>query len=146
MGEAVIAPYLLALVISANPVSVEPPTERVDLIEANAHYDLNGVLLLRQAIFYEWDDFTARHQVVAWRLIKTDATAPRACEDGYEMVWSEGGRHLRVTAPKYRATWTQIDPEVMERRHLPSDQRKGIFNEKRPTKDGTDPLPPAPPQ
>ncbi len=133
---------LLMLAFAAQPVSAELPTERVDLIETNTLYDLNGVLLLRQGIFYDWDEFTERYQIAAWRMIKTDANLPRPCEGGYEMVFVEGGGHRRVFAPKFRESWTQSDPEILERKHLPSDQRRGIFQKRVDVK--SDPLPPAP--
>ena len=119
---------ILALAFAASPASVELPTERVDLIERNAYYDQDGKLLLTQALFFEWCDREARYQVLAWRLIKTPANEPRPCRDGgYEMIWSEGGKLLRVTAPAMRESFTQFDPEIAEQKHLPKDQRKGIF-------------------
>lgn len=138
----------LALV-ATSPAQVELPTERVDLIERNSYFDENGAALLDQALFYRWDAHAERYQVVAWRLIKGAANEPRPCDDGYEVVWMEGGKHLRVSAPKYRETWTQYDPEMLERKHLPPDLRAGIFKRQTPKMalppDGRDPLPPAPP-
>lgn len=52
---------------------------------------------------------------------------PRACDEGYETVWREGAATCRVVAPKFRESHTQYDPELMERKHLPREERRELF-------------------
>lgn len=103
--------------------------EQVDLIEVNHYYDENGAHLLDQILFYEWDGREARYQVRAWRLLKTPQQYPRpvAAGQGYETTWREGASTRVVRSPKFRETWTQYDPELLERRNLPREERRELF-------------------
>lgn len=119
---------LLASLVAA-PSSHEESGERVDLIEVNHYYDENGKHILDQVLFYEWDDREARYQVRAWRLLKVPSQFPRPCANGqgYETTWREGKDARVVQAPKFRETWTQYDPELLERRVLPREERHELF-------------------
>lgn len=103
--------------------------EQVDLIEVNHYYDENGAHLLDQILFYEWDGREARYQVRAWRLLKSPQQYPRPSIDGqgYETTWREGASMRVVRSPKFRETWTQYDPELVERRNLPREERRELF-------------------
>ena len=103
--------------------------EEVDLIEVNHYYDENGAHLLDQILFYEWDGRESRYQVRAWRLLKSPHQYPRPEIDGegYETTWREGATTRVVRSSKFRETWTQYDPELLERRNLPREERRELF-------------------
>jgi hypothetical protein len=103
--------------------------EQVDLIEVNHYYDENGAHLLDQILFYEWDGREARYQVRAWRLLKSPQQYPRPVADGqtFETTWREAGAMRVVRSSKFRETWTQYDPELLERRNLPREERRELF-------------------
>lgn len=129
----VIVGILIAFVVwaveakGASPVIVSLAVERVDLVEVNHYYDENGTLLLDQAILYDWCDVTGRYQVRGWRLLKKASEYPRTEPEGYSLTLREG----RIEARKYRESWTQHDPELTERKWLPSDERRELFARKR---------------
>lgn len=101
--------------------------ERVDLLEVNHYYDENGAHLLDQILFYEWDAKEAIYQVRAWRLLKVATQYPKSINEGYETKWREGASQRRVISKKFRETWTQYDPELLERRNLPREERRELF-------------------
>jgi len=117
----------LALTMSAY---VSAPSEvvindKVDLIEVNHYHDARGQHVFDQLIFYDWSSQKRRFQVRAWRLIKTENQMPRRdYRTGTWMVrWHDDGVMREVTAASRRETWTQYDPELVERENLPQEQR-----------------------
>lgn len=145
-------PLIAAILLAASPVNLPEKTDACDLIEVNHYFDENGALLLNQILFWEWDSREARYQVRSWRLVKRPSMYPQACAEGFETTWREGPMQVRVTAPKFRETWTQYDPELIERKHLAHEERRELFTGKQPTpaippqiRDWIqdDPLPPA---
>lgn len=113
----------------------DPLIDRVDLIEINHVYDGAGKPIHTQAIFYAWRPHQGRHDVLAWRLLKTDdARQPlpgqypeRDWRTGeWIMVFTEGHYLREVRAAHFRETWTQYDPEVAERDNLPKQKRTGL--------------------
>ena len=99
--------------------------DRVDLVEINHLYDLNGRLVINQLIFYEWDSASQRFQIRAWRLLKTNSQLPRRCweKDCYVCHWRDMNVMRKVYADNVRETWTTYDPEVLERNMFPIEQR-----------------------
>ncbi|MFO0869907.1 MAG: hypothetical protein U0935_13315 [Pirellulales bacterium] len=106
----------------------EVTVDRVDLVEVNHFYDDQGKLVLDQLIFYDWCSAACRFQVRAWRLLKTPAQLPqREAVDGqYVARWHDGHILRKVYARQFRETWTQFDPELMEREYLPKDKRRDL--------------------
>lgn len=102
--------------------------ERVDLVEVNHFYDEQGRLVFDQTIFYDWSAAHSRYMVRAWRLVKNPAQLPqRDWQDGgYVAVWHDGEVLRHVGAESMRETWTQYDPELVEREYLPKEQRKDL--------------------
>jgi hypothetical protein len=102
--------------------------DRVDLIEVNHFYDEKGKLFLEQLIFYDWCPKTSHYNIRTYRLLKDPLEVPRRnYEDrGYVVIWREGPAVRKVYATAVRESWTQYDPEIAERRHLPKDQRKSL--------------------
>lgn len=101
----------------------------VDLIELNHFVDEEGREVFRQLIFYDWSATSHRFHVRAWRLVKHESQLPQRQwkPDGYHCTWMDEGLRREVTAPQMRETWTQQDPERLNRKYLPEDQRVPLF-------------------
>jgi hypothetical protein len=103
-------------------------TDQVDLIEYNHFYDEQGRHVFDQLIFYEWSRSESRYQIRDWRLIKTSTQIPYrdVRRNLYVVSWHDG-QHLReVRSDQIRETWTQYDPELVERSVLPKEQRREL--------------------
>lgn len=114
--------------LSASVVSVPDRSvikDEVDLIEVNHYHDARGEHVFDQLIFYDWSNQKRRFQVRAWRLIKTESQLPRRDyrQGNWLVRWHDDGVLREVTAASRRETWTQYDPELIERENLPQDQR-----------------------
>jgi hypothetical protein len=114
----------------------EVARETVDLIEVNHFYDEQGRLVFDQVIFYDWSEGDSRYMVRAWRLVKSPTQLPQRDwkSGGYVALWQDcgqGGEVLRrVHSQSIRETWTQHDPELVEREYLPKERRKELQNVK----------------
>lgn len=99
--------------------------ESVDLVEVNHFYDENGRLVFDQIIFYDW--IYSNYRVVAWRLVKSDSQFPRRLwPRGYSCYWQDGEQTRQVLASSDRETWTQYDPELVEREYFPKELRREL--------------------
>jgi hypothetical protein len=100
--------------------------ESVCLIEVNHFYNENADKVFDQVIFYEWD--LGRYQVVAWRLVKSPNQLPQRDwqNGGYVTTWQDGEIMRQVRSPAIRETWTQSDPELLEREVLPKSHRREL--------------------
>lgn len=118
-----------ALAITPPP---EPIRERCDVIEVNSFYDDSGRLVFDQVIFYDWSPDDCRYQVRAWRLVKRPSQIAAWDWQRGEWVatWSDGeygdGALRVVSAQSFRRTWTQYDPELVERETLPKERRREL--------------------
>jgi hypothetical protein len=103
-------------------------TDEVDLIEVNHFHDEHGRLVFDQVIFYDWSTVDCRYQVCAWRLLKTPAQIPYRhwSREGFVTTWHDGDVLRRVCGKSFRETWTQFDPELVERDFLPKDRRREL--------------------
>jgi hypothetical protein len=123
--------------------------ESVDLMELNHFYDEHGRLVFDQIIFYDWMPYVIteeievekvgihevikksegyRYQVRAWRLVKNPNQIPNRdwrC-GGYSAMWQDGEQLRFVISKSIRETWTQYDPELVEREYLPKEKRKEL--------------------
>jgi hypothetical protein len=99
--------------------------QRVDLIELNHFIDQDGREVFRQVLFYDWSPRHRRYIVRAWRLVKNDSLLPRRrwSPPVYECLWHDDGLLRHVTAPAFRETWTQHDPERTNRKLVSEDDR-----------------------
>jgi hypothetical protein len=115
--------FLSTSIVSAHDASVVKDV--VDLVEVNHYHDARGEHVFDQLIFYDWSNQTRRFQVRAWRLIKSDSQLPRRDhrQNHWLVRWHDDGVLREVTATSRRETWTQHDPELVERENLPQDQR-----------------------
>jgi len=115
----------------------EPLSEHVDLIEVNHFYDEQGRLVFEQVIFYDWSGKDCRFQVVDWRLLKHPSQIPLRdwTRGGYSAVWHDFKMRdvLRLTTCDFtRESWTQYDPELVEREHLPQEKRRELCKVRKP--------------
>ncbi len=120
-----IAVCLTALTLSpADEVTVD----QVDLVEINHFYDDQGRLVFDQLIYYDWSSVQHRYQVRDWRLLKTPTQVPlRDWRTGcYVSEWEDFKQRnglRRVKSKSVRETWTQYDPELVEREFLAQEKR-----------------------
>lgn len=106
----------------------EVTVDQVDLVEINHFYDDQGRLVFDQVIYYDWSADHNRYQVRDWRLLKTPTQIPlRDWRDGgYVSEWEDFKQRnglRRVKSKSFRETWTQHDPELVEREFLPQEKR-----------------------
>ncbi|GAA5509887.1 hypothetical protein [Novipirellula caenicola] len=126
-----IATFIIATVASG--VADQSPsslTERVDMIELNHFVDENGREVFQQLIFYDWSKQEKRFHVRAWRLVKKPSQLPtrRWNPTLYECVWHDDGVRKMVTSASMRETWSQQDPERVNREFLSEDRRIPLWD------------------
>ena len=116
---------VLLTALSLNPVE-DVAAERVDVIELNHFYDDRGRLVFDQIIFYDWSVHESSYQVRDWRLLKSPAQIPHRNwpEGTFIAVWHDSGVLRRVEAKQLHESWTQYDPELVNRTVLPKEQRR----------------------
>lgn len=105
--------------------------DSVDLVEVNHFYDEQGRLIFDQILFYEWSSKNARFQILdKFRLVKFKDNYPCWDHDANRWVshFIEMDRHRKVYARFQKETWTQYDPELLEREILPSEKRRPLTN------------------
>jgi hypothetical protein len=125
----------IVVALGLNPTE-DVAREKVDLMEVNHFYDEQGRLVFDQVIFYDWSPLDSRYMVRAWRLVKNPTQLPERDwrDGGYLAVWQDGEIVRRVQAASMRESWTQYDPELVEREFLPKERRKELRKELRGTK------------
>jgi hypothetical protein len=97
--------------------------DEVDVIEINEYRGS-----WKQIIFLEWHPQLRRHSVVDWRMYKSENMHPVKQGNGYLMRWHDGDLFREVWAPSRRFTYTQHDPELLDRNVIPQEQRRGLKN------------------
>jgi hypothetical protein len=118
---------LLALLASDPPRLVA--TDAVDLLELNHYYDEHGKHVYDQVVFYDFRLGESRRYIVrAWRLVKTPGIQPRRdwSAAGWRSTWFDGELLRDVTALSFRETWTQADPELLNRALLAKEHRREL--------------------
>ena len=120
---------LLVAIAPGSPSSVSTVRQRVDMIELNHFVDEDGREVFRQVIFYEWSKQHKRYHVRAWRLVKKPSQLPQRRWNPaiYQCTWHDDGLLRQVWRPTMRETWTQKDPERVNRKLLPEDQRVPLW-------------------
>ncbi|MBW3596936.1 MAG: hypothetical protein KY475_06630 [Planctomycetes bacterium] len=127
--DALSAALALCLSAAALTPAEEVAIDQVDLVEVNHFYDEHGRRVFDQVIFYDWSPGAGRYQVRAWRLLKSQSQFPiKNWERGdFTAVWHDGEVLREVRAASFRETWTQYDPELVERDYLPKDRRRELM-------------------
>jgi len=121
------------LLLSIVPQDCGEVRESCDLVEVNHFYDDNAQLVFDQNIFYDWSPRDGRYQVRAWRLIKCEGQIPVRDwqRGGYVTRWNDSEIPRAMWSPSMRETWTQYDPELIEREFLPKECRRELRNPQR---------------
>ena len=155
------SPFTIAICATTIALGIAPQDdvarESVDLIELNHFYDEQGRLVFDQVIFYDWSATDARYNVRAWRLVKNAAQLPQrdwasalsgVPAGGYSAMWQDGEQIRHIYSKSIRETWTQYDPELLEREYLPKERRKELRTVKftRPATQSPATRSPRPPQ
>lgn len=125
------ATFAVCLAVCGASPATKIADECVDLIEINHFHDDQGRPVFDQIIFYDWSLTDHRYQIRDWRLLKNPNQLPlRRTSDGeYVAVWSDFKNRdvLRKTQAKLvRESWTQYDPELVEREFLPEGKRRKL--------------------
>lgn len=107
-------------------------TETVDLIELNHFYDDLGRHAYDQVIFYEWSPDYRRFHVIAWCLVENDLgrMPTRNPQNGqYVVRWHDRDAKVRreVRSQLYRETWSQVDPERINKKLLDEKYRTSLL-------------------
>src|SRR5262249_6307682 len=78
--------------------------------------------------FYDWASSESRYNVRAWRLVKNPSQLPQRdwSGGGYSAMWQDGEQIRHIRSKSIRETWTQYDPELVEREYLPKEKRKEL--------------------
>lgn len=114
---------LLALVLG----TTQPQPTKAELVEDNHYHDARGEYVFDQLIFYEWSPQRKRFDIREWRLIKSESMYPVPKSGRWFLRWHDDGVMREVKINSLRKTWTQHDPELVEREYLPQDQRLPLF-------------------
>ena len=101
----------------------------VDLVELNHFLDDHGREVFRQVVFFDWSRKNRQFEVRAWRLIKHPSQLPRQADapSGYVIRWQDKSVAREVRAKTMRETWSQEDPERVNRAMLPESQRRPLW-------------------
>lgn len=103
--------------------------DQFDAVEVNAFHDSDALPVFKQLVFYRWNAHAGRHECEAWRLVKQPSDKPRRDYATGRYVCRfrdhEGDLH-EVWADTLSETWTQHDPELESRKHLPEHKRRGL--------------------
>lgn len=107
-------------------------SEQVDLIELNHWYDNLGRHAYDQLIFYQWSPDYRRYHVIAWCLVENDLSrVPTKLPDvdQYIVNWYDRDAkvHRQVRANLYRETFSQVDPEKLNRKYLDEKYRTSLL-------------------
>ena len=119
---------LIAIAATCLHPSADVATDKVDLIEINHFFDEQGRLVFDQIIFYDWVPIENRYHVRAWRLLKSPAQIPRRdwASGDFLTIWHDGEVLRKVRSKGIHETWTQYDPELLEREYLPKEKRREL--------------------
>jgi hypothetical protein len=101
----------------------------VDLVELNHFLDDHGREVFRQVVFFDWSRENRQFEVRAWRLIKHPSQLPRQANgpSGFVVRWQDKSMTREVRAKSMRETWSQNDPERVNRAILPENQRRPLW-------------------
>jgi hypothetical protein len=109
-------------------------SESVDMIELNHFFDRQGRHVYDQVIFYERLASTGQFRVRAWCLVEDRESLNRrpvwnAITDQYHVDWLDSDQAIlrSIRSPLFRETWTQYDPERLDKKHLEERYRLALI-------------------
>lgn len=137
--------FLVVLISNNSPGYIVH--DDVEIIELNHLYRDDGILILDQYIFWEWDNSSKErkliktrtqtkyhvklhgHRVITWKPHK-DKTV-REHDGIYYLLFHDNKILRKVTSKNFVETWTTVDPEVEERNRLGKHLRRGLTDRSR---------------
>lgn len=124
-----VATLSVSSILPGRPHPANTTRAEVDLVELNHFLDDNGREVFRQVVFFDWSRKNRQFEVRAWRLIKHPSQLPRQInvEAGYLVRWQDKDVTREVQAKSMRETWSQEDPERVNRRMLPENERVPLW-------------------
>lgn len=100
-------------------------TDHVDLIEVN-EYTIGEKKPLKQLIFKNWSRQHKRYIIIDFRMVLSEDMLPVESKGEYVSRWHELEYMMEVTS-KYRCyTFTNKDPELIDRNITPEEDRMKI--------------------
>jgi hypothetical protein len=102
--------------------------DTADVIEVNRYFDQDGNQVFVQLIFWDWLNDEGAYRVFAWRMVKSAEQLPVHdwLRGGFATHFLDQGVLRGVRATSARDTWTQYDPELLDRQFLPPHRRRGL--------------------
>lgn len=113
---------LIAFLIPRSPI----PRDTVSQIEINHYYGNNDEEVFTQLIF--WERRGPLRVVLDWRIIKRPERLPRRDPKTgwYILRWMDGDVYREVRARSRIETWTDHDPEMLNRIVWPQELRRKL--------------------
>lgn len=117
MRDILLTLSLLSLVAGETP---RPP---YDLVELNHCYTADCETRFTQVLVWNWDDWSRSYVCDGYACVQPEQVRVTPQRDGTTLVsWPEKQTRCRT----YRETWTQWDPEILDRGRLPPERRRGL--------------------
>ena len=116
-------------ILPGSRLAANTTVAEVDLVELNHFLDDNGREVFRQVVFFDWSRRNRQFEVRAWRLVKHPSQMPRQVDrsSNYLVRWQDKSVTREVRARSLRETWSQEDPERVNRALLPENQRQPLW-------------------
>lgn len=111
-------------------------SDSFEKVEVNHFYDTEGKQVFDQVIWYDWDYLLNQHKVEAWRIMKTPGYFPVLNRQNgyYESLFIHDDNIHRVKAKYLIETWTQFDPELVDRETYKKELRLDLQSRKKKVK------------
>lgn len=109
--------FLLLMIVPYSEVA----HDHVSIIEHNHFYDEQGRHVFTQNIFWRWNKYESRFDVIDFRLVKNGERPVSKT-----LIWMDGGTLRKVHANNVQESWTQVDPELENRLVLPKEKRQEL--------------------
>lgn len=125
-----------ALLLGTMPVDTVT-RDRCDCLETNHFFSDEGELVFNQLLFLDWCQHKGCHRCEDWRLLKK-AHADDRYGSSHIVIrrdyatgewvarWDEDNGPREVRALTYRESWTQHDPELLDRLAHPMERRRKL--------------------
>lgn len=112
----------IAITLAVVPHSTLP-RDAVARLELNHYHDEQGREVFTQVIGWEADD-----RCRFWRMSKLTNLRPERdhYRGGWVLTWVDGERVRQVRADSFEETWTQFDPELVDRSYLAVERRRPL--------------------
>ena len=111
---------IIASVLFGNSEGRVERVETVDVIEIN-HVVAEGVLVFTQVIYWRWENDNRLH-AAAWRRVEAEHRVNRV-SGIYSDTWRRDGINYRVRSRGFRERWSDLDPELLDRKEWPECRR-----------------------